>query len=110
MFYATWIAGEDVNDQRKGLVFLVRFTSQYELSAQDMYQLREAPRYPYHVISATRPSAIHICSPDRPMFRFAQSLILFRIKQLGRVKIKIHFGASEIQRSRDTVLIDTNIF
>ncbi len=110
MLYTTWIAGEDVDDQRKGLVFLVRFTSQYEPSAQDMYQLREAPKYPYDVISTTRPSAIHICSPDRPMFRFAQSIILFRIKQLGRVKIKIHFGASEIRRSKGTLLINKDIF
>ncbi len=93
MLYTTWTAGEDIDVQRKGLVFLVRFTAKYELSAKDMYQLRDAPRYPYHVLAAARPSAIHICSPDRPMFRFAQSIILFRIKQLGRVKIKIHHGA-----------------
>lgn len=94
MLYTTWTAGEDIDVQRKGLVFLVRFTAKYEPSAQDMYQLRDAPRYPYHVLVTTRPSAIHICSPDRPMFRFAQSIILFRIKQLGRVKIKIHYGES----------------
>ena len=92
MLYKTWIASDDVDVQRKGLVFLVRFTSSYELSAQDMYQLRDAPKYPYHVLAVARPSSIHICSPDNTFFRFAQSIILYRIKQLGRVKIKIHYG------------------
>jgi len=108
MLYTTWTAGEDVDVQRKGLVFLVCFSSKYELSAQDMYQLREAPRYPYDVLAGVRPSAIHICSPDRPMFRFAHSIILFRIKQLGRFKIKIHYGESvEIQYALQSYGIPT---
>jgi len=108
MFYMTWTASNDIDVQQKGLVFLVRFTSNYDFSANNMYKLRDAPKYPYDVLSMARPSAIHICSPDRQFYRFAQSIILFRIRQLGREKIKIHYGESvELQYSLHSYGIPT---
>lgn len=94
MLYMIWVAGEDVDVQRKGLVFLVRFTSNYELSVYDIRRIRNAPHGHISVSISVRPCAVHICSPCSTLYRLSHAFILLRIKQEGRMKIKIHYGES----------------
>lgn len=92
MLYMIWVAGEDVDVQRKGLVFLVRFSSNYELSVYDIRRIRNAPHGHISVSISVRPCAVHICSPCSTLYRLSHAFILLRIKQEGRMKIKIHYG------------------
>lgn len=94
MLYTIWVAGEDIDVQRKGLVFLVRFTSNYEISVYDIRRFRNIPQGHINMLISVRPCAVHICSPCSPLFRLSHALILLRIKHLGRMKIKIHYGES----------------
>mmetsp|Transcript_25304 Transcript_25304/g.59233 ORF Transcript_25304/g.59233 Transcript_25304/m.59233 type:complete len:293 (-) Transcript_25304:979-1857(-) len=94
LLYTLWVAGEDVDVQRKGLVTLVRFTSNYELSVNGLCKLRDAHKTHINIIATIRPCAIHICSPDKPIFRFCHSIVLLRLTKVGRVRIKIHYGGS----------------
>jgi len=94
LIYMTWVAADDVDVQRKGLVILVRFTSKYKLSVNDVYKARETPRIQTNIISSVRACAIHICSSDTPLYRFIHGLVMLRIKVEGRERIKIHYGES----------------
>lgn len=106
--YMLWTAGEDVDVQRKGLVTLVRFTSNYEFSVDNLCKLRDAPRTNSHIMATVRASAIHICSPDNPIYRLCNAILLLRLTKAGRERIKIHHGESvELQYSLQSYGIPT---
>ena len=95
--YMTWTAGDDLDVQRKGLVYLVRFTSKFEsISATDCLQqamiLKKTPKAPVQILCTVRCSAVHICSPNKSLYRIANNLISLRISKMGRKRMKIHFG------------------
>jgi len=92
--YMLWAAGDDVDVQRKGIMVLVLFTPNYEITVNDMYRLREAPKVHTSRFSTVRPCSIHICSSDKPIYRLCHAILLLRITQPGREKIKIHYGES----------------
>jgi len=106
--YMIWVAGEDVDVQRKGLVFLVRFTSNYKISVYDIRRIRNIPQYHISLFISVRPCAVHICSPCSPLYRLSHAFILLRIKRIGRMKIKIHYGESvELQYALHSYGIST---
>lgn len=94
LLYMLWTAGEDVDVQRKGVVVLVRFTSNYEFSMNNLYKMRDTPKTHSHIISTVRGCAIHICSPDKPIYRLCHAIVLVRVSKAGRDRMKIHYGES----------------
>ena len=90
LYYMTWVAGNDVDVQRKGLVVLVRFTSAYNLSNRSPMSSENQRISPFWTLGI-RPVAVHICASDKPQNRLALALIPLLLENL-RIKIKTHFG------------------
>mmetsp|Transcript_19483 Transcript_19483/g.40948 ORF Transcript_19483/g.40948 Transcript_19483/m.40948 type:complete len:508 (-) Transcript_19483:493-2016(-) len=93
LMYMVWTAGCDIDTQRRGIVYFGWFDSTFQ--PKQKFQLsRGIPRVNYTSLFCVRPSAVHICSPDKPIYRFFRTLILVHISQHNRPKLLIHLGES----------------
>jgi len=90
VLYTSWAAGcNDVDTQRKGVVFLVWFDKAFKIQ-----QRPQKCRAKDHQLASVRASAIHCCTPDTPFYRFRRSIMTMRIASHNRSKLKIHLGES----------------
>ncbi|VEU34422.1 unnamed protein product [Pseudo-nitzschia multistriata] len=86
--YTSWAAGcNDIDTQRKGLVFLVWFDKSIKTS-----QIGTKQKAKDHEVASVRASAIHCCTPDTALFRFRRSIMAMRIAHHNRYKLKYHLG------------------
>jgi len=85
-----WTAGYDVDTQRKGLVFLTWFDSSHTIAGTN--KSHACRKMNPHELLSVRASAIHICSPDTPLFRFRRAVIMIRIARDNRPKLKVQLG------------------
>jgi len=86
--YTSWAAGcNDVDTQRKGIVFLVWFDKTIKTQ-----KIAPKQRAKDHEVASVRASAIHCCTPDSPMYRFRRSIMAMRIASHNRFKLKVHLG------------------
>eukprot|EP00536_Pseudo-nitzschia_multiseries_P018781 jgi/Psemu1/230267/e_gw1.3107.2.1 len=91
LMYMVWTAGCDVDTQRKGIIYLGWFDSAYT----PQLKLRHfTNRVDMSRIFCVRPGAIHICSPDRPVYRFLKNLVMVQATQPNRPKLIFHLGES----------------
>jgi len=88
MIYYTWVAGNDVDVQREGLVFVVWFDSTFKVSPKPTIQAKD------HETLTVRSAAVHLCSPDTAVFRFRRSIVTMRIGKHHRTRLSIHLGES----------------
>jgi len=88
MLYLNWVAGNDVETQKKGIVIVVWFDHVFKISRRPKNIV-----YKDHEVSTLVASAIHICSPDTPLFRFRQAVAVIRIGRARRY-IRTHLGDS----------------
>ena len=88
LIYYTWVAGNDTDVQREGLVFIVWFDSTFNVSPKPAIQTKD------HETITTRPAAVHLCSPDTAIFRFRRSIVTMRIGKHNRTRLSIHMGES----------------
>ncbi len=88
LIYHTWVAGNDIDVQREGLIFLVWFDGTFKVSPKPAIQAKD------HETVTVRASGIHCCSPDTPIFRFRRSIMTMRIGRHNRTKLNIHLGES----------------
>ena len=88
MMYTTWVAGNDVDVQREGLIYLVWFDKTFKVSKKPFIQARE------HEVVSVRAAAIHCLSPDTPHFRFRRSIMTMRLGRHNRTRLNTLLGES----------------
>ncbi len=84
--YQCWTAGDDVDTQRKGIVILLWYDKSFEMNK---VPVDNKPKL--HEVATVRISALHICSPDTPFFRFRRAVATMRAAQF-RTKLQAHVG------------------
>eukprot|EP00537_Pseudo-nitzschia_pungens_P010295 CAMPEP_0172390554 /NCGR_PEP_ID=MMETSP1061-20121228/7171_1 /TAXON_ID=37318 /ORGANISM="Pseudo-nitzschia pungens, Strain cf. pungens" /LENGTH=541 /DNA_ID=CAMNT_0013120959 /DNA_START=243 /DNA_END=1868 /DNA_ORIENTATION=- len=91
LMYMVWSAGDDVDTQRRGIIYLGWFDPSF--NPKFRFDLKMGIiRLNYTRIFTVRPSAIHICFPDRPVYRFFRKLIMVQGSQPNRPKMIFHLG------------------
>jgi hypothetical protein len=92
--YILYVAGNDIDCQRKGIVIVGWLDKTFEnqnISAKPILHKKD------HNLTTVRVSAMHQCSPDTPLFRFRRAVTTMRIAHI-RSRMKIHVGSPiEIQ-------------
>lgn len=86
--YLSWTAGDDVQTQRQGIVFLVWFSEAMNMKRGGMKIIKDRD------IHSVRASAIHICSPDTPFHRLRRALVTMNVGPVARTQMKVHLGTS----------------
>ena len=80
----------DIETQMKGLVILVWYDTKSKINANpDITRIKMLVKI--HEASPVRLSAVHMCVPDTPVFRFRQSILTLAIGQ-NRSRLRIHLG------------------
>lgn len=83
--YQLWVAGNDVDVQRKGVVSVVWFDSNLEPSWKPMMATK------IHQIPCVRLTGVHICTPDTPFYRMRRSIGVMTAAHHRR-RLRIHIG------------------
>ena len=83
--YQTFVAGYDVDVQRKGIVFVAWFDSNLEPSWKPALSTK------IHQIPSVRMSSVHICTPDTPFYRLRRALAVMSSGN-SRMRLRIHIG------------------
>lgn len=96
LLYMVWVAGEDVDTQRKGLVFMVWFDPSFNVVEGNRLSAFAKLRVGSFELGSVRPSAFHCCVPDTIVHRFVTTMMLIRIGSPSRLKMKVHFGTYEL--------------
>lgn len=82
----SWVAGDDVTSQRKGIVVIVWFDKNFKISV--------VPKNMKHLdykLHTTRLSALHVCTPDTPLYRLRRAVLTMRVSH-HRVALQTHLG------------------
>ena len=89
--YLTYVAGDDIEAQKHGIVVLVWFDNAWKnVSKQPLVSNQSTKVF----MLGVRASSIHICTPDTPKFRFRRSIMIMRLGK-ERSRVKIHVGTNE---------------
>ncbi len=91
MIYLSHSLLKDVETLRKGIVVVIWFDANYELPAITLPP-RRSNLENFGKWVCVRISAIHVCSPDTPAFRFRRTIITLRTIQDQRSRLKLHVG------------------
>lgn len=83
---------DDIETQRNGFVIILWFDSNFKGSYETMRPLREIPIQRCWSWGCARASAIHVCTPDTPFFRFRRSAMVLQVNKQQRSRIKFHVG------------------
>jgi hypothetical protein len=86
MMYFTWVAGNDVEVQKEGIVVLAWFDKSFEVSRRPAIQTKD------HELLTVRPCAIHMCTPNTPFYRLRRSILTMRIGRHNRTRLVVHKG------------------
>ena len=84
-------AKDDTETQRNGIVLLVWFESTYKISYMTPPRRPQRPNMGYESFCCVRVTAIHVCTPDTPAYRFRRSIMAMRVNH-GRSRLKFHVG------------------
>jgi len=82
----------DTETQKSGLVVLVWFEPNYKISFKPPVSRLEKSQSLTDYIGCVRVSAIHICTPDTPAYRFRRSLVVVRAGNTELLRLKFHEG------------------
>ncbi len=87
-----WVAGEDVDVQRKGIVVITWFDTAFNVilankaSGFASYEVRTFD------LASVRLSALHLCVPDTNAYRFITTMCKIKTGSPFRMRMKCHFG------------------
>lgn len=90
--YMTWIAGHDVDTQRKGIVVIVWFDPSFDVVSTNRIDSFADVRAKPGEIASVRVAAIHCCAPDTPVYRFITAIMRLKLGAPARLKMKAHYG------------------
>lgn len=85
-FYMSWVSALDDESQRRGIVLLVWFDKEFNIGTT-----RPEVLYKEHQLHSVRCAAIHLCTPDSPMFTIRRAVILARLGRARRTT-RVHVG------------------
>ena len=88
LMYYSWSLGDDVEAQREGIIFVVWFDATAQVTRKPAIHIKD------HETVAIRPTGIHCCSPDTPLYRFRRSILTMRIGKFNRTRLVMHLGNS----------------
>lgn len=89
--YLTYVAGDDIETQKNGIVTLAWFDTKWEhLSKRPIYSAQSSRTLSLCV----RVASVHICTPDTPLYRFRRSVMVMRLGK-ERSRVKIHVGTGK---------------
>ncbi len=94
---------DDVETQRKGMVIIYFPTSRFDSMSINEPEARQYLRA-ITASAAVRISAIHVCLPDSPLYRFIGALYKVVFPKDLAVRIRIHTGKSGIPCHGDSDL------
>jgi hypothetical protein len=103
MMYYIWVAGNDTEVQKEGLVFLAWFDKSFKVSHRPPIQTKD------HEWMTVRAVAVHLCSPDTAFYRLRRSVMTMRIGRRNRTRLVVHLGeAVELLYELQTYGIPSN--
>lgn len=82
----------DVETLRKGIIIIIWFDAKYRLPPVISLPARRSNLENFGKWVGVRISALHVCSPDTPAFRFRRSVIALRTIQNQRSRLRLHVG------------------
>ena len=82
----SWTAGNEVETQRRGIVVLIWFDKSFQLTPKPV---QNKPKL--HEVTMIRLCAVHLCTPDTPLYRVKRSFITMRTAH-NRLKLRVHVG------------------
>jgi hypothetical protein len=88
--YMSWVAGEDIMTQKKGIVIIVWFDKE-SLKGKSSPHPKNV-KYREIQLHSNRAAAIHICTPDTPFYRFRRAVATLRLGR-SRKFLRTHLGA-----------------
>jgi len=104
MLYMTWVAGDDIDTQRKGIVFVVWFDPSFKVvSSNKMSDFANLGANPSELASV-RVIAVHCCLPDTIVHRFCLAVLQLRALH-NRVKLKAHLGTYELYGAQSPIYL-----
>ena len=93
--YLTYVAGEDIEAQKSGLVVLVWFDASWKSISKNPYAYGSMKSRRF-ITLGTRASSVHICTPDTPQYRFRRNAIVMRTGK-EKSRVKIHVGLHPVE-------------
>mmetsp|Transcript_24629 Transcript_24629/g.57814 ORF Transcript_24629/g.57814 Transcript_24629/m.57814 type:complete len:502 (-) Transcript_24629:469-1974(-) len=84
--YLSWTAGNEVETQRMGVVILIWYDKSFQLLHRPV---QNKPKF--HEVWMLRICAIHLCTPDTPLYRIRRGFITMRMAH-NRLKLRVHIG------------------
>lgn len=91
-FYMSWIAGEDIDTQRRGLTIIVWFDQSFKVLSSERFTDFTQMQFTANDLASTRIGALHCCVPDTLAHRVIVAVIRMRIGQNARLRLKAHTG------------------
>lgn len=91
LIYLSHSLSNDIETLRKGIVVVIWFDANYQLPAVTLPP-RRSNLENFGKWVCVRISAIHVCSPDTPAFRFRRTIITLRTIQDQRSRLQLHVG------------------
>ena len=82
-FYMLYVAGEEIEAQKSGIVIIVWFDRSLNTLPVDNSML---------LPMGTRISSIHVCTPDTPKYRWRRAHLIKRFTGTERTRTRIHLG------------------
>mmetsp|Transcript_10674 Transcript_10674/g.25291 ORF Transcript_10674/g.25291 Transcript_10674/m.25291 type:complete len:490 (+) Transcript_10674:246-1715(+) len=92
LFYLLWVAGEDLETQRKGIVVVIwpvsdvaikHLKNKDSLIQTQKEQLKGTP---------VRTCSYHFCVPDNPLFQVLRMIFTMSLEKRKRSRLKFHIG------------------
>ena len=84
--YFSWTVGNNVENQRKGLVVIVWYDRSFFVPIRPVVN-----KYKLHEMLTVRCCALHCCTPDTPVYRLRRAFFTMKVSHL-RMKLRIHVG------------------
>jgi hypothetical protein len=93
--YMNWVAGDDVDTQRKGLVWIVWFDLSFKVVRSSKMSGFADTRFSATEVQSVRSAVIHLCVPDTPFHRLCAAVIKLKNGSSARMRMKCHYGTYE---------------
>lgn len=92
--YMNWVAGDDVDTQRKGLVWIIWFDLSFKIVTSSKMSGFADTRFSATELQSVRSTVIHLCVPDTPFHRLCAAVIKLKNGSSARMRMKVHYGES----------------
>ena len=92
LLYMSWVAGEDIDTQRKGVAAIIWFDQSFKIVDSERLTQFTNVQFTSGDLVSTRCTSIHTCVPDTLAHRLVVAMIRMRIGRTARPRMKAHLG------------------